>query len=66
MEFLEYGRQSGNWPETGFEEIRVRPVALHTSGGEPVEFVFARAGIGSACTLPNLRNAQIFHQSQGA
>jgi hypothetical protein len=29
---------------------------------EAVEFVFARAGIGSACRLPNLRNAQIFHQ----
>jgi len=28
-----------------FERISLCPVALHTSAGEPVEFVFARAGI---------------------
>jgi len=58
--------REGGFPKYQSERISLCPVALHTSGDEPGEFVSARAESGSACTLPNLRNAQILHQSQGA
>jgi len=58
--------REGGFPKYQSERISLCPVALHTSGDEPGEFDSARAESGSACTLPNLRNAQIFHQSQSA
>jgi hypothetical protein len=37
--------REGNFPKYQFERISLSPVALHTSGDEPVEFASARAGI---------------------
>jgi hypothetical protein len=48
-----------------FERILLSPIALHTSGDELVEFVSARAGIGSACRLPTSATLKSFIKSHG-
>jgi len=50
--------REGGFLKYQFEGISLSPVALHTSGDEPVEFVSARAGIriGPHVTKPPQRS----------